>query len=361
MLASDKQMYRQLEHNFTQPHGRIWRSPRAGPPTRIAALDLGTNNCRLLVAEPGGTGFEVVDSFSRITRLGEGLAATGKLSEAAIHRTLTALSVCRRIIDRNHVAELRCVATEACRRAVNGATFIGRVEREIGIDLEVVTQDEEARLALLGCLPLVDSTAEFLLMVDIGGGSTEVVWFDRTGRNPVSDERGIAVSLPVGVVTLAESFASEVERGEYKPMFDRAREIVAAAPLSKFHPCGVDEAAVQMLGTSGTVTTLAAVHLGLRRYDRRRVDGIVLAYDAISAVAERLKRLGNRGRAAHPCIGQGRADLVIAGCAILDAIHDRWPLRQMRVADRGVREGILHGLMGLDLGALTSPKTADTW
>jgi exopolyphosphatase/guanosine-5'-triphosphate,3'-diphosphate pyrophosphatase len=194
-------------------------------------------------------------------------------------------------------------------------------------------------------------------MVDIGGGSTEVVWFDRTDHSANIGKSGIAVSLPVGVVTLAESFAAEVERGEYVPMFDFARSVVEAAPFSEFQPRGLDEAAVQMLGTSGTVTTLAAVHLGLRRYDRRRVDGVVLPYDAISGVAERLKRLGNRGRAAHPCIGQGRADLVIAGCAILDAIHERWPLRHMRVADRGVREGILHGLMGLDLGALTMPKT----
>lgn len=350
-------MYRQPEQNLPQLSGRAWRSPRAGPPTRIAALDLGTNNCRLLVAEPDINGFDVVDSFSRITRLGEGLATTGQLSEAAIRRTLMALAVCRRIINRNHIAELRCVATEACRRASNGREFIERVERDVGIRLEVVSQDEEARLALLGCLPLIDELAEQLLMVDIGGGSTELVCFDRCHAVGDDGGPGIAVSLPVGVVTLAESFSSQLAAGAYEGMLEAARSAINAAPLDGFRLRTLEAPAVQMLGTSGTVTTLAAVHLGLRRYDRRRVDGIVLNYAAIAAVSERLKRLDNRGRAAHPCIGQGRADLVVAGCAILDAVHERWPMRQMRVADRGVREGILHGLMGLDLQALARPRT----
>lgn len=356
MFLSGEQMYRQTEQNFPELSGRAWRSPRAGPPTRIAALDLGTNNCRLLVAEPGANGFEVVDSFSRITRLGEGLATTGQLSEAAVRRTLMALAVCRRIINRNHIAELRCVATEACRRASNGAAFIDRVERDVGIRLEVVSQDEEARLALLGCLPLIDEMAEQVLMIDIGGGSTELVCLDRCEAVGGNDGTGIAVSLPVGVVTLAESFASELEDGAYEGMLNAAREAIGAAPLDGFRLRGFDAPTVQMLGTSGTVTTLAAVHLGLRRYDRRRVDGIVLDYDEIAAVSDRLKRLDNRGRAAHPCIGQGRADLVVAGCAILEAVHQHWPVRQMRVADRGVREGILHGLMGLDLQALAGNR-----
>lgn len=350
-------MYRPAENNFAAATSRAWRSPRAGPPTRIAALDLGTNNCRLLVAEPHGRAFEVVDSFSRITRLGEGLAATGRLGEAAIDRTLSALAVCSRIIARNRVAELRCVATEACRRAVNGAAFIARVERELGMELEILGHDEEASLALLGCLPLIDAAADELLMVDIGGGSTEIVWFDRAaglgGGQP-----GTAISLPVGVVTLAESFAVEVDAAQYRQMVETVRAIVKTTPLEGFRPRSLEPPAVQMLGTSGTVTTLAAVHLGLRRYDRRRVDGIVLSYDAIAAVAERLKRLDSRGRAAHPCIGQGRADLVVAGCAILEAIHDCWPISRLRVADRGVREGILNGLLGLDLNALLRPCAA---
>lgn len=343
-------MYKDAPSNSTQPTGRAWRSPRAGPPTRLAALDLGTNNCRLLVAEPTRDGFEVVDSFSRITRLGEGLVATGRLHEAAIRRTIAALAVCQRVIGRNQVAELRCVATEACRRAANGAAFIERVEHETGIRLEIVSQGEEARLALLGCLPLIDAAAEQLLMVDIGGGSTEIVWFDRLARAG----QGLTISLPLGVVTLAETFAADLHNGNFDSMRLAVREALAATSLGGFVPRALDEPALQMLGTSGTVTTLAAVHLGLRRYDRRRVDGITLTYQAIAEVGERLKRLDNRGRAAHPCIGHGRADLVVAGCAILEAIHESWPVSRMRVADRGVREGILNGLMGLDLSALVS-------
>lgn len=341
-------MYKDAPSNPPRANGRAWRSPAAGPPTRIAALDLGTNNCRLLVAEPTDTGFEVVDSFSRITRLGEGLAATGRLGEAAIRRTIAALTVCQRVIGRNQVADLRCVATEACRRAANGAAFIDRVERETGIRLEIVDQHEEARLALLGCLPLIDEAAEQVLMVDIGGGSTEIVWFER--NTPAAP--GMIVSLPVGVVTLAESFADELHAGDFAGMRRAVRDVLATTSLGGFVPRALDEPALQMLGTSGTVTTLAAVHLGLRRYDRRRVDGITLTYQAIADVGARLERLDNRGRAAHPCIGPGRADLVVAGCAILEAIHESWPVSRMRVADRGVREGILNGLMGLDLGAL---------
>jgi exopolyphosphatase/guanosine-5'-triphosphate,3'-diphosphate pyrophosphatase len=243
---------------------------------------------------------------------------------------------------------LRCVATEACRRAANGAAFIERVERETGIRLEIVDQHEEARLALLGCLPLIDEAAEQVLMVDIGGGSTEIVWFDRS--TPAAP--GMIVSLPVGVVTLAESFATELHAGDFAGMRHAVRDALAATTLGGVASRALDEPALQMLGTSGTVTTLAAVHLGLRRYDRRRVDGITLTYQAIADVGARLERLDNRGRAAHPCIGPGRADLVVAGCAILEAIHESWPVSRMRVADRGVREGILNGLMGLDLNAL---------
>jgi exopolyphosphatase/guanosine-5'-triphosphate,3'-diphosphate pyrophosphatase len=291
---------------------------------RIAALDLGTNNCRLLVAEVEEAGCRVVDSFSRIVRLGEGLAASGRLSEAAMARTLAALKVCARIIARNRVRLARCVATEACRRAVNGADFVRRVARATGLGLEVLDHEEEARLAMLGCLPLVNPAAAACLMVDIGGGSTEL--------------------YALQLATLSETHGREIDAAGYARTVEQVRAALdrLATPPP---PLGAGRA-VQLIGTSGTVTTLAAVHLGLRRYDRRKVDGVELPFAAIAAVSRRLLALDHAARAAHPCIGSGRADLVLAGCAILDAVHERWPVERLTVADRGVREGILGMLVG---------------
>ncbi len=321
-----------------------------GPGARLAALDLGTNNCRLLVAEITEDGLAIVDSFSRIVRLGEGLARTGRLSDPAMARTLAALKICGRIIERHRVARARCVATEACRRATNGAEFIRRVERVTGVTLEVLRQEEEARLAMLGCLPLADPDVDQIMMVDIGGGSTEVMWVDRRAALD-GEEPGATISLPLGVVTLSETIGGEIDAEAYARMVDlveeRLEQRAQSAPPAM--PLPGAPADLQMLGTSGTVTTLAAVHLGLRRYDRRKVDGLAMRFEDVTLVSERLRALDNITRAAHPCIGHGRADLVVAGCAILDAVHRRWPVEWLRVADRGVREGILSTLMGWSL------------
>lgn len=309
----------------------------------LAALDLGTNNCRLLVARPRADDFEVIDSFSRIVRLGEGLAARGWLSERAMARTIAALRVCARIIARHGVKEARCVATEACRRAANGPEFLARVRRVTGIELEVLDHEQEALLALLGCLPLIERGAGPALLVDIGGGSTEILWLEDGGPSgPTS------ASLPIGVVALSEAFSSEPDASTFQAM---VRHVRAAIDGVRGIPILWERAPVQLVGTSGTITTLAAVHLDLRRYDRRRIDGLVLDRGAIGRVSEQLRGMTNAGRAAHPCIGSGRADLVVAGCAILEAVLQTWPATVLRVADRGLREGILHGLMGHTLEA----------
>ncbi len=334
------------------------RPARPDPPRGeiLAALDLGTNNCRLLIVEAGEDGFTVVDSFSRIVRLGEGLAATGRLADRAMSRTLTALRVCARMIARHRVDRVRCVATEACRRAVNGPEFIERAARLTGLALEIVGQEEEARLAMLGCMPLVEDEAEQLLMVDIGGGSTEIMWLDRFAADHGEDP-GDSISLPLGVVTLSESFGPEIDAEGYGRIVRLVQEELRTRRNGRLPAQG--GARMQMLGTSGTVTTLAAVHLGLRRYDRRRVDGLSLPFAAIAAVAGRLRQLDNDARAAHPCIGVGRADLVVAGSAILEAVHALWPVERLHVADRGLREGILGALMGQSLRqALVRPVGA---
>ena len=320
-------------------------APRFAP--QYAALDLGTNNCRLLVARPGGSGFRVVDAFSRIVRLGEGLAASGVLSEDAMARALDALKICADKIAGRRVAAGRYVATEACRRAANCEAFLARARQEIGIEIEIISSTEEARLVVAGCAPLLNPRIPYAIVFDIGGGSTEIVWLRLWGGgNRGRPEILGSMSLPFGVVTLTDRFGgTEVSPATYRAMV--AEAMAALAPFERTNDIQrhVRTGRVQMLGSSGTVTTLAGIHLALPRYTRALVDGSVLTFEQISVVSAHLAGLDLAGRAANPCIGRERADLVLSGCAILDAICATWPVGRLRVADRGVREGILFDLM----------------
>ncbi len=334
-----------------RPHTR--RTPPSGlRGPAYAALDLGTNNCRLLVAIPTRPGqFRVIDAFSRIVRLGEGLSQSGELGQPAMDRAVEALKVCRDKLGSRAIRRSRLIATEACRSAVNGEAFLSRVEREAGLKLEVVDRETEARLAVSGCGPLVERETEAIVLFDIGGGSSEIALVDLTkSRSPRLAEHIVSwTSLPVGVVTLAEKHGGRnvtpdgfrAMIGDVRAMldsFDGANRLAGLASGSRFH----------LLGTSGTVTTIAGVHLDLPRYDRRRVDGIWLSSDQIDTTTERLLGWTYEQRAANACIGTDRADLVLAGCAILDAIRAKWPSDRLRVADRGLREGILTELMSAD-------------
>ncbi len=341
-----------------------------------AALDLGTNNCRLLVARPSRRGFKVIDAFSRIIRLGEGVTATGTLSPEAMQRTQQALLVCANKVARHNVTRSRLVATEACRIASNAPDFLKRVRAETGLEIEILSREDEARLAVSGCASLIDPEVDLVLVFDIGGGSSELIWLDvsrrrlaqgrtvhyRPGRS-LSDRVDAQncildwTSLPVGVVTLAEKFGSGVVRSE---MF----EDMVAHVMSLLEPfearAGVRDmlahSNVHLLGTSGTVTTIAGVHLGLPRYDRNRVDGCWLDTRDVRFVTDRLVAATHEERIAEPCIGRERADLVLAGCAILEAMLRLWPCERLRVADRGLREGILATLMADDLQARRSSR-----
>lgn len=312
-----------------------------------AALDLGTNNCRLLVARPADEAFEVVDSFSRIVRLGQGLQASGRLSEEAVDRTITALRICASKMRRRGVTRLRSVATEACRLAANCEDFVARVRDETGVRLEIIEAVEEARLAALGCAPLLRRSMRRALVFDIGGGSTEVMWLSvpRVGPPEVID----SVSVPWGVVRMAEVYGGyEITPETYAGMIDEVTVHLEPFEARNRIAREVAERQVQMLGTSGTVTTLCGIHLALPRYQRSIVDGQQLSFEQVSTVSERLREMDYLARAAHPCVGRERADLVVAGCAILAAICAMWPVGSLRVADRGVREGILFTLMAAD-------------
>ncbi len=310
----------------------------------LAAIDLGTNNCRLLIAEPAAGGnFRVVDSFSRIVRLGEGVAQSGALSEAAIERTVAALKICAVRIAKSGARHVRAIATAACRSAAQ-RRCAGRARgRETGLTLAIVTAEEEARLAAIGCAPLIGAAYEGALIFDIGGGSTEIIWMRREGGVPAIVHMA---SVPVGVVTLAEDKAHvATDSASFDAM--RAQMIARFVEVREAMDTGhaFSREAHHLLGTSGTVTTLAGVALGLDRYIRARVDASWHDCADILAVIDRLVALDHAGRAALGCIGSDRADLVLPGCAIFAAIHALWPCAQLRVADRGLREGMLRELL----------------
>jgi exopolyphosphatase / guanosine-5'-triphosphate,3'-diphosphate pyrophosphatase len=337
---------RRSQHGFPRGDGRDGHS--RGEAT-YAALDLGTNNCRLLVARPAGDGFRVIDAFSRIIRLGEGISASGRINDAAIARAVEALAICRDKMASRSVTRARLIATEACRAAANGAEFRARIAQDVGLELEVIDRETEAELAAGGCTPLIDPQAEGVILFDIGGGSSELVRLARSAlvdRGPPLPKIEAWASLPLGVVTLAERHGGhQVTRAIYEAM---VAEVTAELEgfVRQTGRAGIDH--VHMLGTSGTVTTIAGVHLELRRYERRRVDGCWMSAEQVTEVIERLLAMSYEDRAANPCIGTERADLVLAGCAILEAIRRAFPCRRLRVADRGLREGMLVKMMRQD-------------
>ena len=325
------------------------------------ALDLGTNNCRLLVARASRRGFFVIDAFSRIIKLGEGVSRTGVLSEEAMARTIDALKVCSAKMARRGVTRSRLVATEACRIAQNGSDFIARVERETGLSLEIIGRETEARLAVSGCASLIDKQSDYVLVFDIGGGSSEFVWLNLARGRPskrVSIEDRLRAqdaieawtSLPFGVVTLAERFGkSFVEGHQFEEMVAFVQ--TALKPFNERNTIAakIKTSGAHLLGTSGTVTTIAGVYLGLSEYHRAKVDGCWLSAQSIREVSKRIAGMNYQQRAAEPCIGKERADLILAGCAIMEAMLRVWPVKSLRVADRGLREGILATLIAEDL------------
>jgi exopolyphosphatase / guanosine-5'-triphosphate,3'-diphosphate pyrophosphatase len=348
-----------------KPRGR--RKGRAGKPRIIApivgvhredrsdvaaaelygALDLGTNNCRLLIAKSGTSGFEVVDAFSRIVRLGEGIGQRGALGDAAMARTIEALRVCANKLKWHKVSKFRLIATEACRLAANGPAFIARVAAETGLVLEIIDRETEARLAAAGAEPLIEAGAETALIFDIGGGSTEVMWVGQKAG-------GYAIqkwtSLQAGVVTLSERFGGgkDVTAGVFAAMGAHVRELLNPFVAEVAAQNGGGVIPTHLLGTSGTVTTIAGVMLGLRRYDRAKVDGCWLRSEDAGRVTADLLAMSFEERTQNPCIGTERADLVLAGCAILEEIRLAFPALRIRVADRGLREGILTQLLKED-------------
>jgi exopolyphosphatase/guanosine-5'-triphosphate,3'-diphosphate pyrophosphatase len=335
-------------HSAPNPSARRPRGPL------YAALDLGTNNCRLLIARPHENSFRVLDGFTRIVRLGEGLSTTGRLSDAAMDRTIDALRQCRNKLREHEPARMRLIATEACRSASNGVEFLQRVERELGPVLEIVDRQTEAALAVTGCADLIEETTAGALMFDIGGGSSELAWLDFRGGRPKRQGRMSSSirswqSLPVGVVSIAEKFGGvEVTRDTFEAMVafvaSHLRQFRGREKLRQM----IAEHPVHMIGTSGTVTTLAGLHLGLERYERQKVDGLWMTTREIDDTMAALLGMPYERRVQHSCIGRDRADLVLPGCAIFEAIRREWPTDRVRVADRGLREGILISLIDAD-------------
>lgn len=342
---------RNQSHQQGRARGQGRQSPRStndrkrnGP--LYGALDLGTNNCRLLIATPTKSGFDVVDAFSRIVRLGEGAGASRNLADEAMDRTISALRVCANKLKWHGVTRHRLIATEACRIAGNGEQFLERVKREVGIELEMIDRATEAQLAVSGAAPLICPDASKVLVFDIGGGSTELAWLDVSGLEPQIDAW---TSIPAGVVTVAEEFGGiYVDEKVFAAMRAKIRPVMRAFAEQTRHFCEGSKGPCHLLGTSGTVTTLCGIHLQLPRYDRSQVDGCWLGGKDMGDVTAELLAMSHEERAASPCIGNQRADLVMAGCAIFEEIRAIWPTERIRVADRGLREGILTSLMRED-------------
>ena len=344
-------------HNVSRAKRNTTAPARRGRPPLYAALDLGTNNCRLLIARPAEGGFRVMDGFTRIVRLGEGISRTGVLSEDAMARTIEALRHCRAKIEHHAPRRVRLIATAACRNAENSEEFLARVRDEVGLDLEIVDHRTEAELAVTGCADLIDACANGALMFDIGGGSSELAWLDFRGGRPKKQGRMPAAirswhSLPVGVVTIAEKFGGiDVTPERFEEMVAHVSDLLAQFRGRDKLRSMIASDPVHLIGTSGTVTTLAGLHLGLDRYDRTKVDGLWMRSQDMVETMRALISMSFERRAAHPCIGRDRADLVIPGCAIFEAIRREWPTERIRVADRGLREGMLISLMDADRAA----------
>ncbi len=313
--------------------------------SNYAAIDLGTNSCRLVIATPTPTSFRIVETFSKITRLGEGIINNNELSRNAIRRTVNALKVCAGVLaEYAPICRSRFVATAACRRAVNCPQFLEIVKRETGLVIETISSKEESRLAVVGCLPLLSRNVKRALVFDIGGGSTEIS-LARTTDNGNMFIEGF-VSLPYGVVTISEAFPSQdMTNLAYNTIVDRTHKLLAEFEEKHHIREAIANQEIQVIGTSGTVTVLGAVHLNLSRYNRSAVDGIAMSMQEIERTIAKIKRLGDDGRKKHPCIGAQKADLTMAGCAIIDGLTSFWPISEVTVADRGIREGILLDMM----------------
>ena len=338
---------KRIPQQKSSPRPFVSSGPRPGQ--AYAAIDLGTNNCRLLIARPAGEGFTVIDAFSRVVRLGEDLAMSGRLSDNAMERTVQALSVCADKLRRRNVYLARSVATEACRRASNGEAFIERVREETGIALDIISAEEEARLAVLGCQILLEPGTGPAIIFDIGGGSTELVLLEQGGGVPQMVDW---LSVPWGVVSLTDTVGKvEGDAQQRAATYDKMRRVVRESFThfaNRIAPAA-QQGDLRLLGTSGTVTTLASLHLQLAQYDRNAVDGLIVPAHSMREITQMLASKSPEDRAAVPCIGKDRAELVVAGCAILESILDIWPATRLGVADRGIREGILRSLMANEL------------
>lgn len=310
-----------------------------------AAIDLGTNSCRLVIAQPTPSSFHVVETFSRVTRLGEGIINGNMLSKAAIRRTIAALRVCRGVIDEySPMVKMRFVATAACRRALNCKEFEQAVKRDTGLDMEVISSREEARLSVVGCMPLLNRMIKRALVFDIGGGSTEIslARITESGKTFIEGY----VSIPYGVVTVSEAFpGDDMTPLAYDTIVERTQKILQDFE-DKYHISeAIRNQEIQIIGTSGTVTVLGAVHLNLPHYNRAAVDGMSMSGSEVAKVISGIKKMGYAGRCRHSCIGKQKADLTIAGCTIIEALITFWPVSEITIADRGIREGILLDMM----------------
>ncbi|MCC6747445.1 MAG: Ppx/GppA family phosphatase [Deltaproteobacteria bacterium] len=299
------------------------------PLPRAAAIDIGTNSVLLLVAErgPGGP-LRAVREEVRITRLGQGVDRTGSLAPEAIARTLASVGDYARILDELGVERRAALGTAALRDAQNGAAFLGPAQRVLGCEVEVISGEREASLVLSAVRSAFGGLPDRTLVLDVGGGSTELILAE-------ADRLLDLTSLQLGSVRLTERHVRHDP-----PTPDELRAVAAdvARSLATL-PATFSSPPARLIGVAGTVTTLATVELGLARYDADRVNGCVLSREQVAGVIDRLAALPLVERRGVIGLEPARADVIVAGALIVKTVAEHFGLSAVTVSDRGVRWG----------------------
>ncbi len=296
----------------------------------FASIDIGTNTISLLIAEINEAGdFNNIQSENRITRLGAGFAQNNTLSGPAIERALATLIAMRALLEKEKIDRFVVTGTSAVRKAKNRKDFLESVKQKTGFEITVISGEEEARCTLLGISLLFQDRNKTTVVIDIGGGSTELIADDWAGPPFLS-------STPLGAVTLSEGYllSDPPTAREMKSL-----ENVIAAELAKIeHPM---PSACRFVGTAGTLTTLAAIDQKMTRYDPDRINGYRLSYSGIEGIVNELARLPIQKRQSVPGLEKGREDLIVSGGLILLSVMKRFGYHQVLVSDYGLREGLL--------------------
>lgn len=307
----------------------------------FAAIDLGSRNCRTIVGCQSKAGaFEYIETYSKSVSLADGVAASKKLSRKSMDRTIEALAFCSKVLSRYAGLTYLAVATDAMRRAENASVFIKRVKRELGLIISIITPQEEAYYAALGCIEVLSLETEIFVVFDIGGGSSEIALCRQKSDKDI--ELIDSLSIPYGVINLLES-KDHLTFSGYSNLVQKISDL-SRDFLNQYATTLDFVNNFQCIGTSGTTTTVAALNMNLRFYDREKINDSILQFSEILKTVHYVQSLSEDERKLHPYISQSNEDLVLGGLTILEGIVRGLPASTITVTDRGVRDGVVYAL-----------------